>query len=155
MTRLARGTTHYEGQMMPTYRTIMTLTLLATMLCAAGPSDGADSHEAEHPDTNAVTSGPRQKLTRGIANTLAGWVYLPRAFKDCYVRVGGLLHENTPLIDVPRCGIDATWRIVGREVWGVTELVTFPIKSWPKPNYRSPYGWADYPWEWIHAGEGE
>lgn len=131
------------------------LVLLAMMLGMAGPGYGAELRDPEHPDAHEVTSGPRQKLTRGIANTAAGWLYLPRAFKDCYDRVGGLLHEHTPLIDVPKCSVDATWRILGREVWGVTELVTFPIRSWPKPNYRSPYGWADYPWEWIRPGEGE
>ncbi|MBI3996937.1 MAG: hypothetical protein HY352_04690 [Candidatus Omnitrophica bacterium] len=140
---------------MPRRRMVQTLVLLALIMCAALPGYGAAAQEAEHPDTHEMVSGPRQKLSRGIANTAAGWVYVPRAFKDCYVRVGGLLQEHTPLIDVPKCSVDATWRILGREVWGVTELVTFPIQSWPKPNYRSPYGWADYPWEWIHAGGGE
>lgn len=91
---------------------------------------------------------PLRKLVRGVANTTLGWLYAPRAFKDCYDQAGGIMQLHFPPVDVPWCLVETTIGVAGREVWGLIEVMTFPV-PWPKRSYGSPYVWWDYPWEGL------
>jgi putative exosortase-associated protein (TIGR04073 family) len=85
-----------------------------------------------------------QKLGRGLAGLLAGWVELPGNIYDESNRHGWVSGATLGFAK----GIGMT---VARTLVGAYEFITFPI---PAPDEYNPILKPEYPWSYF-SGEGE
>lgn len=91
--------------------------------------------------TSNPSHTPGHKLTRGLTNAVLGWVEAPKSFlRCCREPILGTMGGPPGIVVAPLCLGGAVYGAAYREVWGVIEVVTFPV-PWPKWYYASPYRW--------------
>lgn len=85
------------------------------------------------PCANAELIGPLRKLARGSANTVTGWLELPIQMARTTELEGSLSGLSIGLVRGVGFG-------VGRTLLGGYEVITFPLRNYPREGGRDPYG---------------